>query len=269
MKSNKLWKFGALCALIASLLIPAGYGSPAQASSQGPAKALWIIKEEIKPGKLEAYRQLQEQYIDTYEKANFAFTWVGLIPSVDTSHNEATFCIELNSLSDMDLLNQEFLRMHVEYPELLLLERHAQELVVGQQEALSVLRPELSVEAGATTSSLRRGGRLQISTVRLQPGKEQEWTKAVGDSAVALRQAGASEPSLIYQVISGDKPGTFMVLSPLKPTDGVRPTRERARAIGKALGAEQGERLAKVLGNTVLQEESSVYSVDPKLSLTR
>lgn len=269
MTINKLWKYGALFSLAVCLLLPTGLRTQADTREAGPPKVLWILHEEIKPGKLAEYRQLQEQFIGLYKETGFAYNWVGVIPTEDTAHNEATFFIELNSPSEMEQVYGEFQRVCSEVPVLLAMEQAAQNVIVSQRETLSILRADLSVEAGAGASFFRQSGLMQIATVHLQSGKEMDWTKAIAESTKTLKKTDNVQPSLIYQVISGDNPGAFLVISRATSPNDVSPTKGLERAVSSRLDAEQAQRFSKIISESVQKEETLFYSFDPKISISR
>ena len=265
MKYNTLWKCVALCFLAVCPLLPAGPHSQAQTQTSQPANILWILQEDIKPTTIEAFQKLQRQYIDVYRKAKFSRSWLGLAPIADRN-SEIVFLWGFNSVSDMQRVFDETNRLHGGPfgPILGQLDRQATAFVTGQRESVAAIRPDLSVRVDVAAGAMRTGSFLQVLTVRLQPGKEQEWTNAMTEAAAALNKSGSAQQSITYQVTSGEAPGTFLVMYPSKSPDDITASRERA--IVTALGSDRAQRHFKVMSETVLKEERALYAIDPKLS---
>jgi hypothetical protein len=269
MNSKTLRTCGTLFVLIVCLLIPASYSTPAYPQLKEPPKVLWILQEQIKPTTIDAFQTLQQQYISIYTKAKFPFSWLGLAPIADR-RSEIVFLWGFNSVSDMEGVFTATNRMHAGPfgTQLRQLDKQATALVTGQVETVSTLRSDLSVRGTVASEALRTGGFMQIQTIYLQPGKEGQWTNAMTDSVAALNKSGTEQPSLTYQVTSGDAPGTFLIIYPSRSPDEAAGVRERQQATVRALGSDKAQQLAKVISETVQKEERNLYAIDPRLSFS-
>jgi hypothetical protein len=269
MKYNTLWKYSALCVLALCLLMPTGYSLQSKtAASQTQPKVLWILEEDIKPGKIQTYKNLQAQYFAIYNRAKFAYNWTGTIPD-GTRSSTATFYIGLNSLGEMDNLYQEFLRIHTEEEgDLFLLDSQAGDVVAGQRESFGTFHPELSIEESGTAGGVFRSGFVQVVKVQVKADKAQQWAGTIAETTSALKKAGSAKGVLTYEIISGDAPGTFLFFYPSSSPDEASSARDQQHASIKALGGDVADKFAKANSENVVQEQRTIHYINPKMTLT-
>lgn len=142
------------------------------------------MHEEFKPTQAEAYQRLQQQYGDLFSRSNFSHPWLGLTPVTGKS-NEAISIMGINSVASIEGALKEIskLRTGPDRLRISILDKQAEQLLTGKRAAISLYRPDMSLRADAAAEALSNASHLQITTVRLRPGGEQECQRVEGQPA--------------------------------------------------------------------------------------
>jgi hypothetical protein len=242
--------------LLASGLLSAALQLSAQ---QGPPAVLRIAREDIKEGKEAAHEKSEYAYMQAAAKAKFPAQIYGLTSMSGTS--QAWFLEGFASFAAIEESEAVFDKA----PELGTLDAADAELRSSSRSFIAIYRGDLSY--GVDKINLPKCRYFTINTIRLRGGQEQEFTDLAKMVIAALEKAGDSQGVATYQVISGAPNGTFMLFEPTESLKSMDSAPQRQMAMAQALGDSGQKRLAKATADTIANEESVLFRIDPKMSL--
>jgi hypothetical protein len=254
MKKSLLF---AVC-VFALTAIPAAAQPP---TNSPPPKVLSIFREDVKASRSGAHEKLEAGYVAAQRKANWPVYSIA-ITSV-AGPNDAWFMTGYDSFEAMEKdrkaldknaeLSREFER----------LDALDAEFRTNQRGIVAVFREDLSYHPTIDLAQVRY---FQIITLRTKPGHEMDF-----DEAAKMFRAGYEKKNspddhyALYQVVAGLQGGTVFVFVPLKSLKeiDVAMKPENQQAFVKAIDFKK---LEKLIGESVLSEESAIYAISPKMS---
>ena len=81
-------------------------------------------------------------------------------------------------------------------------------------------------------------------------------------------RAGITDIHLIYEVVSGMRDATFIVLTPAASLEDAGTSRlTHGRRFEEALGAAQSAKLRELMSSAVLASETNIFAIHPGMSL--
>jgi hypothetical protein len=225
---------------------------------------LQIYREEIKQGKNAAHETAEVGYVRAFAKAKWPTQYLGMT-SV-SGPNEAWFTVAYDSFAALETDRQSIEKTPALAQQLAQLDQQDGEFRTGGRALLAIYRKELSYRPDQLAASVPKSRYFNILTLRMRPGHDVEFNQAVGMYLAALAKANVDTPFASYQVVSGAPGGTFLVFSAVKSLAEMDAAPANQRAINAALGAEDGPKLLKLVGDSFLTTDSAIFAFSPKMS---
>lgn len=250
-----------LLMLAAILIFSDAITASAQTSPQPTPKVLWILREDVKAARASAHEELEAGYVRALQKANWPTLSLGV--SSIAGPLDALFITGYESFAAMEK-DQMAMQKNAELmKEFARLDAADAEFRTGQRTILATLREDLSYNLPANIPQMRY---FQINTVRVRPGHNDEWVEARKILVEALKKANVPTGSAVFEVTAGMPNGTFLVFTPRKSLSEMDPNPDRTRAVNAALGEDNMKKRQKLISDSVMTSENTVYAFSPRMS---
>jgi hypothetical protein len=250
----------ALCLLMTGA-IQAIAQPPAQ---QMPPPVLSIFREEIKAGRNAAHETLETGYVQALRQAKWPVN--GLAMTSASGTNEAWFLTGYASFAALEKDRLDTGKNSTLQNRFDQLDQQDSEFRSGQRSMMAVFRKDLSYRPERIPPSLPKARYFNVLTVRMRPGHDVEFNQAVKMYLEALEKAQIEDGTAIYQVLSGAPGGTFLAFTPVKSLAEMDAGPARTQAINAALGPENGPKLLKLIADSFLTTETTLFAFSPKMS---
>ncbi len=258
MKKNLITLF-ATCLFLA-LAFQATAQTPSQAPP-GPPNILYIFREDVKAARGGAHEKLEAGYVRALQKANWPTNSLALT-SVSGPH-DAWFITAYESYAAMEKDHMAMEKNAELMSEFSRLDAADAEFRTNQRGIIATYRPNLSHNVPVNIPQMRY---FQINTVRLRPGHEEEWMEARRILVEALKKANVPVPSTVYGITAGMPNGTYFVITPRKSLAEMDPNPDRTKAVQDALGEDNIKKRRKLISESVISTETSIYAFSPQMS---
>ena len=249
-----LLAFFALC-----LFVSAAF--EARAQSAPPPKVLSIFREEIKAGRGAAHENLETGYVQASHKAKWPVYYLAM--TAEFGGSDAWFITAYESYAAMAKDRTESRKnpqLSAEYDRL---DAKDAEFRTGQRSFVCSLNEELTIGGAFDVTQMRY---FSVNTVRVRPGHDQEWQEARRLIAEAVRKAVPDAHSIVYSVTAGMPSGTYLVFTPRKSLAELDPNPAVGKAVQDALGEENAKKRQKLLSDSVISTETTIYGFSPRMS---
>ena len=234
-----------------------------QQQEPGPPPVLQIWREEVKPGQAAAHARTESGWPRAFAKANWPVHYIAMTsvtglteawyltgyPNLaayeadrNNSDKNAALTAELNRLSTADAAHINSVRS-----------------------ILTAYRPEMSYRTGGNIATMRY---FQVTTYRVRPGYENEFTEAWRAVVAAHERANMQERWAFFQVMSGAPAGTFLYFSAMKSLaeqDALGPM-HTAPAYRDAQGDEGRRQMRDLMRSGVITSDTQIFAFDPRMS---
>ena len=222
----------------------------------GPPAVLRIFREDIKEGKDAAHEKTEAAFMQAAAKAKYPVNILALTSMTGTSQaifleGHSTFA----SIADAQTV--------LETAEFRKLDAADAELRTGGRSMIASYRPDLSY--GVDKINLPRVRFFNIDTIRVRQGQEQRFADLGKLLVAGAQKSGDTQPEVMYQVVSGAPSGTFVLLEPMESLKSMDEGPERDRALIQAM--RNGPETLRELSDSIANEESLLFNVDPVMSL--
>ncbi len=232
-----------------------------------PPKVLYIVREDIKPGMMPAHNKHSANFAAIFGRLQTPNYRLALVP-VAGSENEVVYLTGADTFAQLEgILQATDKKMGAATgttkSELTRLQGEAPLLHAAMRDMLAIYRPDLSFNPGVVLPQMRY---FSISTVRLRPGKDSEYSDYIKQVMnVARDKAKVDNVHLaVFQVISGTAGGTYLIFRPMKSLGEMDdPAAMRVRA---AMSDNMRKDADKTVSDTVMSSESSTYWLTPEMS---
>lgn len=232
----------------------------------GPPRVLLIVREEIKPGMMPAHNKHSAGYAAIFGKLKTPNHRIAMIP-VAGSENEVLYVTGGESFAELEMITKETDKKMASAngtmrAELARLDKEAPDLHSGMRDMLAVFRPELSFKPGVDVAQMRY---FAITTVRVRPGQEDNFSEYVTTLINAAREKAKAEMHVAaFQVIAGMPGTTYMFFRSMKSlADYDLRIGPRVR---EAMTDDQKKKADKMAGESVIVSETSIYAFNPSMS---
>jgi hypothetical protein len=232
----------------------------------GPPPVLFIVREDIKPGKMPAHNRHSASFAQIFGKLQTPNHRIALVP-VAGSENEVIYITALQTFAEMEQMNRDTDKKMAgasgaTKSELDRLDKEAPDLHAGMRDMFAVYRPELSYEPGIDVRQMRY---FAVTTVRVRPGQDDQYAEYVRNLVNAARNKAKAELHIAcFQVIAGTPSTTYMFFRPMKSLA------EYDLRIGprvrETMSDDQKKKADKMAGESVVFSETSVYAMEPRMS---
>lgn len=251
--------------LPAILLVAGAIQAIAQTSAPPmPPTVLSIFREEIKAGRNAAHETLETGYVQALAQAKWPVNSLAMTSASGT--NEAWYLSGYDSFAALEKDRKDVEKKPALLHRFEQLDQQDSEFRSGQRGMMAVFRPNLSYHPERIPPSLPKARYFSVLTVRMRPGHDVEFNQAIRMYLEAMEKANIEGGFATYQVVSGAPGGTFLVFSPLKSLAEFDAAPARDQAINAALGAENGPKLLKLVADSFLTTDSTLFAFSPKMS---
>lgn len=252
--------------LAVSVLVLGVTSVSAQERQMGPPPVLLIVREDIKPGKMPAHNTHAESYVQLFGRLRAPAYRIAMLP-VAGSENEVIYFSGYRSFAEMESAQKETETKLSEATvanrlQLNRLEQEAPDLHAGMRDMMAVYRPELSYQPGVDITKMRY---MAVTTVRVRPGQEDQYAEYVRTIVNTVRDKIKADIHVgAFQVIAGSPSTTYMIFRPMKSlAEYDQRIGPRAR---EAMSDDQKKKADKMVSESVLFNETSVYAFNPRMS---
>src|ERR1017187_1071394 len=243
----------------AGLLLSGASLIQAQAQSQQPPHLMRIFREDIKSGKGAAHEKVESAYVRAFSKSGYP-SYLALENMTGTS--QAWFLERYDTYEAMEkaihLAEAEPLKTTLDG-----LDAQDGELRTGERGIIATYQPDMSYMPGTPL-----GGKVRfftINTVRVRPGHAADFTEMRKLVNAAFAKSGSQQRRTVYSVSSGMPSGTYLILAATDALKSMDPP-PSAMSMADAFGADNLARYNKLLGDIVISTESTMFSINPKMS---
>jgi hypothetical protein len=253
MKKSLLFLF-ASCLFVSTAL-------EAHGQAAGPPKVLSIFREEIKAGRGSAHEKLEAGYVRAFQKAKWPVYSLAMTAAMGGT--DAWFMVAYDSFASLDKDRQSFDKAPQLTADFERLDALDAEFRTGQRNFVCVLNEELSFGGAFDVSQMRY---FSVNTVRVRPGHDEEYREARRLLVEAQRKANPNAHSVLYAVAAGMPNGTYLVFTPRKSLAELDPNPAVGKAVQDALGEDNAKKRQKLLAESVISTETSIYAFSPRMS---
>jgi hypothetical protein len=233
----------------------------ARAQVGPPPKVLSIFREEIKAGRGTAHAKLETGYVRALQKAKWPV--YSLAMTATAGGTDAWFVSAYDSFAAMEKDRQNMDKNAQLSADFERLDGLDAEFRTGQRGVLCSLNEELTIGGSFDVSQMRY---FAVNTVRVRPGHDQEYQEARKILAEAVKKADPTAHSVLYAVRAGMPSGTYLIFTPRKSLAEMDPNPTVAKAVRDAMGDDGANRRQKLLADSVISTETSIYAFSPMMS---
>jgi hypothetical protein len=243
-----------------SLLLP-GVLIPAIAQQSGPPPVMGIVREAIKEGRGAAHEKVETDYARTFRKANLPSHYIALESMSGTS--EVWFLEAFASFAAVEQ-DEKYTQKQPMKSDLEMLDARDGELRASSRNMYAVYRKDLSYRPDRI--DIGKARYVMISSLRVRLGKQAEFMNGSKVVLGGYEKSNSDMPLVAYEVIAGAPDGLFLFLAPMESLKKLDGEEARQKAFIEALGPENAAQLLKGTGDVFTSMESSLFSVNPKMS---
>jgi len=250
---NAFLTFFAICLVV--------LGAVESRAQEGPPKVLSIFREDIKAGRSAGHESLETGYVQASRKANWPVYYIAMTAEIGGS--DAWFVTAYPSFAALAKDRVDSRKNAAMSAEFDRLDARDAEFRTGQRNFVCVLNEEMSFGGPIDISQMRY---FSVNTVRIRPGHDQEYLEARKILVEAVKKANPNARSAFYAVTAGLPNGTYLVFTPRKSLAELDPNPAMAKAVQDALGEENRNKRQKLLSDSVISTETTIYAFNPKMS---
>jgi hypothetical protein len=177
------------------------------AAQDHPAPLVWIAREQVQPGKMGVYLNLEEAAARTCAQLKCPNPYFALTSL--TGPNEAWWINGFDTADTMEKVQREYAANPELVQAMATVDGNKTNLIYPGTNLIARLRNDLSVYDGAVAPHF-----FSISILHVPPGSLQTFTKARAQFKATLEHNG--RPQWVYQVTSGSADFTFLVMTPAR-----------------------------------------------------
>jgi hypothetical protein len=236
-------------------------------ASPGPPKVLYLVREDIKAGMMPAHTKHSAGFVAIFGRLQTPNFRIALVP-VAGSENEVVYLTGAESFAQLEGMLQatdKKMGAATGATKADLARRLDEEplLHTAMRDMFAIYRPELSFNPNVALPTMRY---FSITTVRLKPGKDAEYTEYLQKVINVARTKAKVDTfhAAVFQVISGTAGGTYLIFRPMKSLGELdEPLNMRVRA---AMSDDMRKEADKTYSDAVMSSESSTYGFTPEMS---
>lgn len=226
-----------------------------------PPKVLQIYREEVKPGKGPAHEKIEAGWPRAFAKADWPTHYLAIVSL--TGPSEAWFAAGYESFEAWEKDQNAIDKHPTLKPEFDRLTEKDGELLSGGRGIVEVYREDLSRNPNVDLSKVRY---FRISTFRVRPGHDGDFTDAVKIVKGAYDKLGSSVSWAIYQVSAGMPGPTYVVWIPMRSLSESDAAMKISKALQEAEGEDGQKALMKAASDGYINIETNIFAVNPGMS---
>jgi hypothetical protein len=256
---NKLLLCVAPVTLAVALVTPA---SAQDEQAMQPPAVIRILREDVKQGREMAHEKTESLFTQRLTKAKFPTQYL----AADTITGPQQFWVieAYASFADVAKTRKTIMQNSGLANDLEMLDAQDGELRADSRDMLAVLRPDLSYKTEGAAKDLPKMRIFDVTILHVRPGHSGEFLQAAKMAIAAEEKSAGERPVLTYQVISGDRVGTYMIFRALKSVEDLDASMEREKAFAAAI--EDRGKFSQLVGEAISSEDNLLLSFNPKLS---
>jgi hypothetical protein len=231
--------------------------------TSGPPKFLNMVHQELKPGRIWEYDELESSIARIYTREGIPVYWVEL-ESV-TGPSEVLYLNLFGSSEELAKSQKALSAALAAHPELAQTQdRLLQENTSSGTTVLAVRRDDMGYRANTIDFSKMRA--LRLSTVFAHPGYERAFTETQWSLSEASQKANARTAWAVYEVLGGLPEPAFVIVTPLQSLSEVDDLFEAGQALKKAEGGVVEQHLQELARIAYGTSDTRLFLVGPKMS---
>jgi hypothetical protein len=261
--------FNSLIILLLLLLMPAfvrtmpAQDKSADAGKGGPPKYLNMVHQEIKPGRIGAYDELETSISRIYSRENIPVFWVELESL--TGPTEALYLNLFDSSEEMAKAMEALNAGLAAHPELVQMQdRLLQENTSSGTTVLGVRRDDMGYRANTIDFSKMRV--LRLSTVFAHAGYERAFMETEWSLSEASEKVHAQAAWAVYEVVGGLPEPSFVIVTPMQSLREMADLFETNEALKKTEGGALAQHLQELARVAYGTSDTRLFSVGQKMS---
>ncbi len=232
-------------------------------ATAGPPKFLSMVHQELKPGRVWEYDELQTSIARIYAREAIPVYWVEL-ESI-TGPSEVLYLNLFDSSEDLAKSEKALSAALAAHPELAQTQdRLLQENTSSGTTVLGVRRDDMGYRANTIDFSKMRA--LRLSTVFAHPGYERAFMETVWSLSEASQKANARTAWAVYEVVSGLPEPAFVIVTPMQSLNEMDDVFDAGQALKKAEGGATEQHLQELARIAYGTTDTRLFLVGPKMS---
>jgi hypothetical protein len=256
MKKSLTFAF-AICVFLSTALEAAAQ----RAEQMGPPKVLSIFREEIKAGRGGAHERLETGYVRALQRAKWPVHSLAMVATAGGT--DAWYMSTYDSFADMEKDRRNMDRNAQLSADFERLDGLDSEFRTGQRTIVCSLVEELTIGGNFDVSQMRY---FTVNTVRVRPGRDEDYREARKILMDAVKKGDPNSHSVVFTVRAGMPNGTYLIFTPRKSLAEMDPNPAVARAVQQAMGEDNNKKRQKLLADSVISSENSIYAFSPRMS---
>lgn len=257
MKKSLLFVF-AVCVVVSTAVQAAAQQSP----PTGPPKVLSMFREDIKAGRGTAHENVETGYVRAMQRAKYPVYYLAMTAAYGGT--DAWFVTGYDSFAALQKDRDDQNKNAQLTADTARMDALDAEFRTGQRSIVCVLNEAMSYASGPVDISKMRF--FSINTVRVRPGHDEEYREARKILVDALKKANADTNSTVYSVAAGMPGGTYMIFTPRKSLAELDPNPAMGKAVQDAMGEDKSKKRQKLLSESVIGTDVSIYAFSAKMS---
>jgi hypothetical protein len=249
--------------LLACVSIVRAQDNSGEAAQPGPPKFLHMIHQELKPGRMGVYDELETSIARIYNRENIPVFWVEL-ESV-TGPSEVLYLSFFDSSEEL-AKSMEALRAGLAtHPELVQMQdKLLQENISNATTVLAVRRDDMGYRAKTMDFSKMRA--LRLSTVFGHPGYERAFMETEWSLSEASEKVQAQSAWAVYEVVGGLPEPAFVIVTPMRSLADVDEIVAAGESVKKSEGGALQQHLQELARIAFGTSDTRIFSAGPKMS---
>jgi hypothetical protein len=253
-----------LMVAISFCLILTGFSRAEAQEVPGPPSVIFIVREEIKPGKDAAHIEESHRFTQVLRKIKAPYGRIGMTAIAGNEH-EVLYMWPFDSFASWEKMGQDMEKwgsgqFKADFDAIA---PGPEDLHVSQRDMVGVFRPDLSYQANLNIAEMRY---MMIETLRVRPGEMGNFTNGANLYIDGLKKGKVDSHFAIFQLVAGGPQDIFLVFQPMKSLAEMDKFQERFKAFRDAMGPEGLKSLDKIAGEVFNPGETMVYAFNPRMS---
>jgi hypothetical protein len=252
-----------LACVLACVSIVRAQNNSGEAAKPGPPKLLNMAHQELKPGRIGAYDELETSIARIYNRENIPVYWLEL-ESI-TGPSEVLY---LNFFDSSEELAKSAAALNAglaAHPELVQMQdKLLQENTSNATTVLAVRREDMGYRANSIDFSKMRA--LRLSTVFAHPGYERAFMETEWSLSEASEKVQAQSAWAVYEVVGGLPEPAFVIVTPMKSLADVDDIVAAGESVKKGQAGALQQHLQELARIAFGTSDTRLFSVGPKMS---
>jgi hypothetical protein len=229
----------------------------------GAPQFLNMVHQELKPGHVGAYNELETSIARIFNRENLPVYWVELESM--TGPSEALYLNFYDSSEEMAKAMESLNAGLAAHPELgQMQDKLLQENTSSGTTVLAIRRDDMGYRANTIDFSKMRF--LRLSTVFAHPGYERAFVETEWSLSQASEKVHAQAAWAVYEVIGGLPEPAFVIVTPMESLQEIADIFEANDSLRKTEGGSLQQHLQELARVAYASSDTRLFAVGPKMS---